>query len=247
MPGRSPTWRRTATCAPPGPQDPHERRPAGAAVAGVRRRARVAGEARCWRRGRRSSAALAAHYAARDEQARSRHIVVDEAQDLGVAELRFLAAIAPAAPDALFFAGDSGQRIFQQPFSWKALGIDVRGRSSTLTVNYRTSHQIRRAADRLVAQRRCATWTATPTSATARSRSSTGRRPRCCNSTRNRPKSPLWRPGLSRRSPMACCPPKSACSCAPAPNCPAHARRLRRQGCRGWSYRNEIKKRRGRY
>lgn len=78
------------------------------------------------------------------------HIVVDEAQDLGVAELRFLAAISPGGPDALFFAGDLGQRIFQQPFSWATLGIDVRGRSSNLKVNYRTSHQIRSAADRLL-------------------------------------------------------------------------------------------------
>lgn len=78
------------------------------------------------------------------------NIVVDEAQDLGVAELRFLSAIAPDANDALFFAGDAGQRIFQQPFSWLGLGVDVRGRSSTLRVNYRTSHQIRRAADRLL-------------------------------------------------------------------------------------------------
>jgi superfamily I DNA/RNA helicase len=51
----------------------------------------------------------------------------------------------------LFFAGDLGQRIFQQPFSWKALGVDVRGRSRTLRVNYRTSHQIRTQADRLLA------------------------------------------------------------------------------------------------
>lgn len=78
------------------------------------------------------------------------HIVVDEAQDLGVAELRFLASIAADRPDALFFTGDIGQRIFKQPFSWKALGVDVRGRSVTLKVNYRTSHQIRRAADRLL-------------------------------------------------------------------------------------------------
>ena len=92
---------------------------------------------------------VAAHYAGRPEKPFS-HIVVDEAQDLGVAELRFVAAIAPAQPDALFFAGDLGQRIFQQPFSWRELGVDVRGRSSTLTVNYRTSHQIRRAADRLL-------------------------------------------------------------------------------------------------
>ncbi|MGH6876677.1 MAG: UvrD-helicase domain-containing protein, partial [Rhizomicrobium sp.] len=80
------------------------------------------------------------------------HIVVDEAQDLGVAELRFLAAIAPKGADALFFAGDLGQRIFQQPFSWLALGVDMRGRSQTLNVNYRTSHQIRQAADRLLPQ-----------------------------------------------------------------------------------------------
>jgi|HubBroStandDraft_1064217.scaffolds.fasta_scaffold00088_48 hypothetical protein len=91
----------------------------------------------------------ASHYAGQEIKPFT-HIVVDEAQDLGVAELRFLSAIAPSAPDALFFAGDLGQRIFQQPFSWKELGVDVRGRSSTLTVNYRTSHQIRRMADRLL-------------------------------------------------------------------------------------------------
>lgn len=78
------------------------------------------------------------------------HIVVDEAQDLGVPELRFLAAVAPQRLDALFFAGDIGQRIFQQPFSWLGLGIDVRGRSFTLKVNYRTSQQIRQMADRLL-------------------------------------------------------------------------------------------------
>ncbi len=78
------------------------------------------------------------------------HAIVDEAQDLGVPELRMLAAIIRNAADALFFAGDLGQRIFQEPFSWLALGIDIRGRSKTLKVNYRTSHQIRQAADRLL-------------------------------------------------------------------------------------------------
>ncbi|MHB9090772.1 MAG: 3'-5' exonuclease, partial [Chloroflexota bacterium] len=76
--------------------------------------------------------------------------VVDEAQDLTVPHLRFLAALGGGRPDALFFAGDLGQRIFQQPFSWKALGVDIRGRSRTLRVNYRTSHQIRTQADRLL-------------------------------------------------------------------------------------------------
>ena len=78
------------------------------------------------------------------------HVVIDEAQDLGVPELRFIAAIAPEGKNVLFFSGDLGQRIFQQPFSWKALGVDIRGRAATLKVNYRTSHQIRRAADKLL-------------------------------------------------------------------------------------------------
>ena len=95
---------------------------------------------------------VAGHYAGRPEKPFT-HIVVDEAQDLGVPDLRFLKAIVPDRPDALFFAGDLGQRIFQQPFSWKSLGIDVRGRSFTLKVNYRTSHQIREAADRLLPPR----------------------------------------------------------------------------------------------
>jgi len=77
-------------------------------------------------------------------------VVVDEAQDVGVAELRFLAAMGGSRPDGLFFAGDLGQRIFRQPFSWKALGVEVRGRSTTLRINYRTSHQIRMQADRLL-------------------------------------------------------------------------------------------------
>ncbi|EMN5133208.1 UvrD-helicase domain-containing protein [Burkholderia contaminans] len=78
------------------------------------------------------------------------YIVVDEAQDISVQQLRFLAAIAGNRANALFFAGDLGQRIFQTPFSWKHLGVDVRGRSRTLNINYRTSHQIRSQADRLL-------------------------------------------------------------------------------------------------
>ncbi|MDE2251973.1 MAG: DNA helicase, partial [Gammaproteobacteria bacterium] len=94
-------------------------------------------------------AELSARYAAATPKPFS-HVVVDEAQDLGVAELRFLAAVAPEGANNLFFAGDLGQRIFQQPFSWKGLGVDVRGRARTLKVNYRTSHQIRAKADKLL-------------------------------------------------------------------------------------------------
>ncbi|MBN2272357.1 MAG: UvrD-helicase domain-containing protein [Sedimentisphaerales bacterium] len=76
--------------------------------------------------------------------------VVDEAQDISVAQLRFLSALGGDRPNSLFFAGDLGQRIFQTPFSWKSLGVDIRGRSQTLRINYRTSHQIRMQADRLL-------------------------------------------------------------------------------------------------
>ena len=78
------------------------------------------------------------------------YLVVDEAQDVGVPQLRFLAALSSGAPEAVFFTGDLGQRIFQLPFSWLSLGIDVRGRSRTLRINYRTSPQIRQRADRLL-------------------------------------------------------------------------------------------------
>lgn len=78
------------------------------------------------------------------------HVVIDEAQDLTVYHLKFLVALGLNNPEALFFAGDLGQRIFQQAFSWKAIGVDIRGRSKTLTVNYRTSHQIRQHADKLL-------------------------------------------------------------------------------------------------
>lgn len=78
------------------------------------------------------------------------YVVVDEAQDISVAQLRFLAALGGGNPNALFIAGDLGQRIFQQPFSWKSLGVDIVGRCQTLKINYRTSHQIRMQADRLL-------------------------------------------------------------------------------------------------
>lgn len=81
-------------------------------------------------------------------------VVIDEAQDVSIAQLKFLAAVSTSQgqvrPNSLFFAGDLGQRIFQQPFSWKSLGVDIRGRSRTLHINYRTSHQIRAQADQLL-------------------------------------------------------------------------------------------------
>lgn len=75
------------------------------------------------------------------------HVVADECQDFGPAELRLLRALAPAGADDLFLCADAGQRIYRRPFTWSAAGIDVRGRSERLRVNYRTTEQIRRFAD----------------------------------------------------------------------------------------------------
>lgn len=95
---------------------------------------------------------LAAHFVA-GAHSPFDFVIVDEAQDVNIAQLRFLAALDVGKPNKFFFTGDLGQRIFQQPFSWKALGVDVRGRSTTLKINYRTSHQIRTQADRLLGPR----------------------------------------------------------------------------------------------
>ena len=81
---------------------------------------------------------------------RFQHVVIDESQDLGVTELRFVQSLVGPQQNGLFFAGDLGQRIFQSPFSWKSLGVDIRGRSLTLKINYRTTEPIRRQADRLL-------------------------------------------------------------------------------------------------
>ena len=85
-----------------------------------------------------------------DPSAQYDHVIIDEAQDISSAELSFLARHYGDKPDGLFFAGDVGQRIFRAPFSWSSLGVDVRGKSNILQVNYRTSQQIRAKADLLL-------------------------------------------------------------------------------------------------
>lgn len=77
-------------------------------------------------------------------------VVVDEVQDLRPPELRFLRALCAGNPGNLMVCGDAGQRIYAGGFSLSALGIPVRGRAAVLRINYRTTEQIRRVADRLL-------------------------------------------------------------------------------------------------
>ena len=71
-----------------------------------------------------------------------RHVIVDEAQDLHPAQWRLLRAAVPAGPDDMFIVGDAHQRIYDNHVSLARVGINVRGRSKRLTVNYRTTQEI---------------------------------------------------------------------------------------------------------
>ncbi|MGI8333677.1 UvrD-helicase domain-containing protein [Actinomadura scrupuli] len=70
------------------------------------------------------------------------HVVVDEAQDLHPVRWRLLRAAVPDGPNDLFIAGDTHQRIYGATVSLRSLGIQVTGRSSRLTINYRTTAEI---------------------------------------------------------------------------------------------------------
>ena len=74
-------------------------------------------------------------------------IVVDETQDFGPQALRMLRAMVPNGTNDLFFVGDGHQRIYtRHRASMSACGIDIRGRSRKLYLNYRTTEEIRRLA-----------------------------------------------------------------------------------------------------
>jgi hypothetical protein len=75
-------------------------------------------------------------------QPRYRHILVDEAQDLHLAQWRLLRAAVAPDPDDLFIAADPHQRIYDSRVSLASLQISVRGRTRRLSLNYRTTQEI---------------------------------------------------------------------------------------------------------
>jgi superfamily I DNA/RNA helicase len=77
---------------------------------------------------------------------RYRHVVVDEAQDLSAAHWKMLRAMVSAGADDMFLAGDTHQRIYDNHVTLGSLGVNIRGRSSKLTLSYRTTRQILAAA-----------------------------------------------------------------------------------------------------
>lgn len=74
-------------------------------------------------------------------------VIVDEAQDMGEQAFRLIRAIVPETPagdrNSLFIVGDAHQRIYGRRASMAACGIQVRGRSRRLRLNYRTTQEIR--------------------------------------------------------------------------------------------------------
>jgi hypothetical protein len=71
-----------------------------------------------------------------------RHIIIDEAQDLSPDQWRLLRAAVAEAPDDIFIAGDTHQRIYDNRVSLREVGINIAGRSSRLNINYRTTAEI---------------------------------------------------------------------------------------------------------
>ena len=81
-------------------------------------------------------------------------VIVDEAQDMGAQAFHLLRAIAPPGKNGLFITGDGHQRIYRgRRVVLGRCGIDIRGRSRKLRLNYRTTEQTRRWAASLLAGR----------------------------------------------------------------------------------------------
>lgn len=74
-------------------------------------------------------------------------VIVDEGQDFSDNAFRLLRALAGEEhANDIFIVGDSHQRIYRNRPTLSKCGINVRGRSSTLKINYRTTEEIRRYA-----------------------------------------------------------------------------------------------------
>lgn len=77
------------------------------------------------------------------------HVLVDEVQDFSLEALRLIRALSPIdgeGRDPLCTVGDGHQRIYRRKIPMSRAGIDIRGRSRRLKINYRTSEQIRQFA-----------------------------------------------------------------------------------------------------
>ena len=75
-----------------------------------------------------------------------RSVIVDEAQDLSAQAMILIRAIVPEQPNDLMIVGDAHQRIYKRPLVLGRCGINIRGRSRRLKINYRTPEEVRLCA-----------------------------------------------------------------------------------------------------
>ncbi len=84
---------------------------------------------------------LLASHTAEVAEPRYDSVVVDEGQDLHAAHWRFLRALVTPGPNDMFICEDAHQRIYGERVVLSRFGIETRGRSRRLTLNYRSSRQ----------------------------------------------------------------------------------------------------------
>ena len=77
-------------------------------------------------------------------------VIVDEAQDMGTEAFSLLRAMIPTGKNDLFIVGDPHQRIYQHKVTLSHSGIEIRGRSRRLRLNYRTTDEIRKWASQVL-------------------------------------------------------------------------------------------------
>ena len=81
------------------------------------------------------------------ENALYRHIVIDEGQDFSSAAYSLIRSIAGTERDNdIFIVGDAHQRIYRNTANLSRCGINIRGRSRKLKINYRTTDEIHKYA-----------------------------------------------------------------------------------------------------
>lgn len=72
-----------------------------------------------------------------------RAVLADETQDFRPADLKLLRALVPEGDNDIFVVGDGHQRIYGHKAALGKCGIQIRGRSRNLRINYRTTKKIR--------------------------------------------------------------------------------------------------------
>lgn len=84
---------------------------------------------------------------ARQQKPKYRAAIIDESQDLSLVALQLVCALSGTEDsndqdDVLFMVGDGAQKIYPGGFTLRQAGIDVRGNSTVLKVNYRNTDEI---------------------------------------------------------------------------------------------------------